>query len=218
MPGRVIMKGIKHIVKGAPILPILQADSVEQALNIAKAVEASGLKNLEVVRRTDAAAASVTAIREAFPDMVVGMGTVLSPEHAKEAVEAGSQFLVTPTVSPRLLDGLMSSGVPFIPGTSNPADILMASEYGLTELKFFPAHLSGGAPMLKALGGIFQNISFCPTGGISGSNLNDYLSLKNVFAVGGSWMIPSDMVKAENWQGITDTCKQALEAFEGLRP
>ena len=212
------MKGIKHIVKGAPILPILQADSVEQALNIAKAVEASGLKNLEVVRRTDAAAASVTAIREAFPDMVVGMGTVLSPEHAKEAVEAGSQFLVTPPVSPRLLDGLMSSGVPFIPGTSNPADILMASEYGLTELKFFPAHLSGGAPMLKALGGIFQNISFCPTGGISGSNLNDYLSLKNVFAVGGSWMIPSDMVKAENWQGITDTCKQALEAFEGLRP
>ncbi|MEC7689177.1 MAG: bifunctional 4-hydroxy-2-oxoglutarate aldolase/2-dehydro-3-deoxy-phosphogluconate aldolase [Pseudomonadota bacterium] len=212
------MKGIKHIVKGAPILPILQADSVEQALNIAKAVEASGLKNLEVVRRTDAAAASVTAIREAFPDMVVGMGTVLSPEHAKEAVEAGSQFLVTPTVSPRLLDGLMSSGVPFIPGTSNPADILMASEYGLTELKFFPAHLSGGAPMLKALGGIFQNISFCPTGGISGSNLNDYLSLKNVFAVGGSWMIPSDMVKAEHWQGITDTCKQALEAFEGLRP
>ena len=212
------MKGIKHIVKGAPILPILQADSVEQALNIAKAVEASGLKNLEVVRRTDAAAASVTAIREAFPDMVVGMGTVLSPEHAKEAVEAGSQFLVTPTVSPRLLDGLMSSGVPFIPGTSNPADILMASEYGLTELKFFPAHLSGGAPMLKALGGIFQNISFCPTGGISGSNLNDYLGLKNVFAVGGSWMIPSDMVKAENWQGITDTCKQALEAFEGLRP
>ena len=131
------MKGIQSVVKGTPILPILQADTVDEALDIARAVQASGLKNLEVVRRTDAAADCVAAIRESLPDMVVGMGTVLTPEHAKEAVDAGSQFLVTPTLSPRLLDGLMSSGVPFIPGTSNPADILMASEYGLKEVKFF---------------------------------------------------------------------------------
>ncbi len=212
------MKGIQSVVKGTPILPILQADTVDEALDIARAVEASGLKNLEVVRRTDAAAACVTAIREAFPDMVVGMGTVLTPEHAKEAVDAGSQFLVTPTLSPRLLDGLMSSGVPFIPGTSNPADILMASEYGLKELKFFPAHLSGGAPMLKALSTIFQDIKFCPTGGVSGDNLGDYLKLKNVFAVGGSWMIPSDDVKSGNWDSITQKCKQAIAAFEEYRP
>ena len=212
------MKGIQSVVKGTPILPILQADTVDEALDIARAVEASGLKNLEVVRRTDAAAACVTAIRKAFPDMVVGMGTVLTPEHAKEAVDAGSQFLVTPTLSPRLLDGLMSSGVPFIPGTSNPADILMASEYGLKELKFFPAHLSGGAPMLKALSTIFQDIKFCPTGGVSGDNLGDYLKLKNVFAVGGSWMIPSDDVKNGNWDSITQKCKQAIAAFEEYRP
>ena len=210
------MKGLTGILKGAPILPILQADSTEQALRIADAVQSSGLQNLEVVRRTDAAAACVSAIRKAFPDMVVGMGTLLNAEQVQEAVDAGSQFLVTPTVSPRLLDSLMSCGLPFIPGTSNPADILMASEYGLNELKFFPAHLSGGAPMLKALSGIFQHISFCPTGGISDANVKDYLSLPNVFAVGGSWMIPSDMVKAGDWQGITDTCKRALEAFEGL--
>lgn len=211
------MKGIQTVMKGTPILPILQADSVDEALNIARAVEASGLKNLEVVRRTDAAAACVTAIRDAFPDMVVGMGTVLSPEHAQEAVAAGSQFLVTPTVSPRLLDGLMSCGVPFIPGTSNPADILMASEVGLKALKFFPAHLSGGAPMLKALGSIFPDITFCPTGGVSDSNLGDYLALKNVFAVGGSWMIPAEKVKSGDWNSITETCKQAVAAFEEYR-
>ena len=212
------MKGIQSVVKGTPILPILQADTVDEALDIARAVQASGLKNLEVVRRTDAAADCVAAIRESLPDMVVGMGTVLTPEHAKEAVDAGSQFLVTPTLSPRLLDGLMSSGVPFIPGTSNPADILMASEYGLKELKFFPAHLSGGAPMLKALSSIFKDIKFCPTGGVSGDNVGGYLKLNNVFAVGGSWMIPSSDVKSGNWHSITQKCEQAIAAFKEYRP
>ncbi|MCY7297199.1 bifunctional 4-hydroxy-2-oxoglutarate aldolase/2-dehydro-3-deoxy-phosphogluconate aldolase [Alteromonas sp. a30] len=207
------MQGISSVITGAPILPILQPKSPEQAVAIAGAVRAGGLTNLEVVRRTDAAGAAITAIREAYPDMIVGMGTVLNEAQVQEAIDVGSQFIVTPTVSPRLLDALMAADIPFIPGTASPSDILMASEYGLTELKFFPAHLNGGAGFLKAVSSIFQNIQFCPTGGVSAQNINQYLPLANVFAVGGSWMIPQDKVEAEDWQSITQSCAEAITLY-----
>ncbi|QJR81117.1 bifunctional 4-hydroxy-2-oxoglutarate aldolase/2-dehydro-3-deoxy-phosphogluconate aldolase [Alteromonas pelagimontana] len=208
------MYGIRNLLKGAPILPIVQADTVEQALAVAEAVKNSGLKNIEVVRRTAVAADAVTAIRQKFPELVVGMGTILTTSQIAEAKAAGSQFIVTPTVSPTLLQALVEAELPFIPGTANAADILMAAEFGVKELKFFPAHLNGGAPMLKALSSIFQNIVFCPTGGVTQQNMTEYLALPNVFAVGGSWMLPTEMVKAGNWQGLTDLCAQALSAFD----
>lgn len=208
------MTGIRSIISGAPILPILQADTVEQGVAIAGAIEASGLRNIEVVRRTPVALDVVSAIRKNFPDMVVGLGTVMSPSDVDDAKQAGSQFIVTPALSSKLLEALLASELPFIPGTANPADVLLATEYGIKEMKFFPASLSGGAAMLQALGSVFSKVSFCPTGGISQQNMHEYLALPNVFAVGGSWMIPKGLVQAGDWQGVRSLCFEAIQAFD----
>ncbi len=207
------MNGFRALIQGTPLLPILQPESVEQAINIARAVHNSGLRSIEVVRRTPAAAAAVTAIREQFPDMLVGMGTVLNAEQVQEAKDAGSQFIITPTLSEKLLGSLSDAQLPFLPGTATPSDILLAVDAGLTEAKFFPATLCGGVGMLKNFGAIFPQVSFCPTGGIADHNLHEFSALPNVFAVGGSWMIPKDCVKAGNWQGITDACVVAQGQF-----
>lgn len=203
----------KGLINGTPLLPILQPESVEQALAIAGAVYKSGLKSIEVVRRTAEAAAAVSAIRETYPDLLVGMGTVLNKDHVQEAVDAGSQFIITPTISEKLLGALSDSGLPYLPGTATPSDILLAIEAGLTDVKFFPATLNGGAPMLNNLRAIFPQVSVCPTGGISGSNLHEFSSLPNVFAVGGSWMIPKQCVAKGDWEGITAACVQAQSLF-----
>ena len=195
------MSDFKSLIKGTPLLPILQPQSVEQAVNIAGAVHASGLRSIEVVRRTPVAAAAVTAIREAFP------------EHVQEAVDAGSQFIITPTISEKLLSALSDINIPYLPGTASPSDILLAVEAGLSEVKFFPASLSGGAAMLKNFSAIFPEVSLCPTGGISNSNLHEYSSLPNVFAVGGSWMIPKRCVASGDWQGVTAACALAQQQF-----
>lgn len=207
------MADFKGLLRGTPLLPIVQPDNVEQALNIAGAVYASGLRSIEVVRRTAAAAASVTAIREAYPDLLVGLGTVLNADHVREAVDAGSQFIITPTISEKLLNALSDISIPYLPGTASPSDILLAMEAGLNEVKFFPASLCGGAAMLNNYRSIFPEVSLCPTGGISGDNLHEFSSLPNVFAVGGSWMIPKDCVAAGDWQGITAACTLAQQHY-----
>ncbi|MAJ70299.1 MAG: keto-deoxy-phosphogluconate aldolase, partial [Alteromonadaceae bacterium TMED7] len=122
------MSDFKSLIKGTPLLPILQPQSVEQAVNIAGAVHASGLRSIEVVRRTPVAATAVTAIREAFPELLVGMGTVLNQAHVQEAVDAGSQFIITPTLSEKLLSALSDINIPYLPGTASPSDILLAVE------------------------------------------------------------------------------------------
>ena len=207
------MSDFKSLIEGTPLLPILQPHSVEQAVNIAGAVHASGLRSIEVVRRTPVAAAAVTAIREAFPELLVGMGTVLNQAHVQEAVDAGSQFIITPTLSEKLLSALSDINIPYLPGTASPSDILLAVEAGLSEVKFFPASLSGGAAMLKNFSAIFPEVSLCPTGGTSNANLHEYSSLPNVFAVGGSWMIPKSCVASGDWQGVTAACTLAQQQF-----
>ncbi|GGF77215.1 bifunctional 4-hydroxy-2-oxoglutarate aldolase/2-dehydro-3-deoxy-phosphogluconate aldolase [Alteromonas lipolytica] len=207
------MADFKGLIRGTPLLPILQPDTVEQAVNIAGAVYASGLRSVEVVRRTSAAAAAVSAIRETYPDLLVGMGTVLNAEHVREAVDAGSQFIITPTISEKLLTALSDSPVPYLPGTASPSDILLAVEAGLSEVKFFPAAVCGGAAMLNNYRAIFPEVSLCPTGGISGDNLHEFSSLPNVFAVGGSWMIPKACVAESDWQGITAACSLAQQQY-----
>ncbi len=192
------------------LLPIIQADSVEQGVNIAKAMAASGLKLVEVVLRTAEVLDALMAIKQQVPELLVGAGTVVNTTSLQQAIDAGADFIVTPAVSEKLLSHLAVCGIPVLPGVSNTADILMAREFGFTELKLFPAELSGGAPFLSAISSVFQDITFCPTGGVSAENKDEYLSLNNVIAVGGTWVCRKDWVVNEDWQSITKACSEAV--------
>ena len=200
---------LSPVIKGPALLPIIQADTPDDAVAIAKALQDGGVGSVEVVLRTPQALAAITAIRSALPNLLVGAGTVLTAADAKACKDAGAQFLVSPASTPMLLEAMLASGLPFVPGVATPSEIAMAYEYGLREVKFFPAHLSGGIEMLKALSGVFQHVKFCPTGGIGQHNLADFLALPNVFVAGGSWLTPASMVKAQQWSHITALAAEA---------
>ena len=200
---------LSSVVKGPALLPIIQADTPDEAVSIAKAMADGGIGSVEVVLRTRQALAAITAIRSAVPDLLVGAGTILSADDANACNAAGAQFLVSPASTPALLEAMINTGLPLAPGVATPSEIALAYEYGLREVKFFPAHLSGGIEMLKALSGVFQQVKFCPTGGIGQHNLAEFLALPNVFVAGCSWISPAAMVKAQQWGRITELAAQA---------
>lgn len=203
------MTHFSELMSGQTLLPIIQADSPEQGVNIAKAMSKAGLKLVEVVLRTEASLEALSAIKTEVPSLIVGAGTVINEEILAAALEVGSDFIVTPAVSTSLLDALKSCQVPVLPGVSNTADILMTLEAGFTEQKLFPASLSGDAPFLRAVSSVFRSVTFCPTGGVNQSNKMDYLSLPNVFAVGGTWVAQKEWVNEGNWDAITQSCLEA---------
>ena len=203
------MKSFSTLMGKQTLLPIIQADNVEQGLNIAKAMAAAGIGLVEVVLRTPASLDIIKAIKQELPELKVGAGTVLDANVLKQALDAGSDFIITPAVSSQLLTVLAKCTVPVLPGVSNTADILLAKEFGYNELKLFPASLSGGAPFLKTMGSVFKDISFCPTGGIKQSNQDEYLALTNVFAVGGTWIADANWVESGQWSKITAACLTA---------
>ncbi|GHG73782.1 2-dehydro-3-deoxy-phosphogluconate aldolase [Alishewanella longhuensis] len=203
------MSALSKVLQGPALLPIIQAETPSEAVAIANAMYQGGICSVEVVLRTTKALDCISAIRTQIPQLLVGAGTILSKADAQAAKNAGSQFLVSPASTPNLLQAMLDTGLPLAPGVSTPSEIAMALEMGLTELKFFPANLSGGSPMLKALSSIFQQVRFCPTGGISQQNLSEYLALKNVFVVGGSWVSPAKAVAEQDWTLITELSRQA---------
>jgi 2-dehydro-3-deoxyphosphogluconate aldolase/(4S)-4-hydroxy-2-oxoglutarate aldolase len=205
------MTRFSELMSGQTLLPIIQADSPQQGVNIARAMADAGLGLVEVVLRTEASLEAIKAIKQEVPSLKVGAGTILNPHTLELALEAGSDFIVTPAVSEKLLTELAKCSVPVIPGVSNTGDILLALEHGFDEQKLFPASLSGGAKYLAALSSVFQSVRFCPTGGVTQDNKSDYLSLNNVFAVGGTWVAAKQWVEDENWQAITTACKEAQE-------
>ncbi len=204
------MPRFSELMSTQPVLPIIQANSPEEGVHIAQAMAAAGLTLVEVVLRTASSLDALRAIKESVPGLLAGAGTVLNDKTLHSALDAGADFIVTPAVSPRLLAALTESPVPALPGVANTGDILMAQEFGFREQKLFPAALSGGAPFLAAVGAVFDDVVFCPTGGINPENKQAYLSLENVFAVGGTWVAKQNWVANRNWQAITDACAQAI--------
>lgn len=204
------MTRFSELMSGQTLLPIIQAESPRQGVQIARAMADAGLTLVEVVLRTDASVAALTAIKQEIPQLKVGAGTVIDARLLNQALAAGADFIVTPATSKLLLAELAGCGVPVLPGVSNTGDILLAYEHGYTELKLFPASLSGGAAFLRAMSSVFQSIRFCPTGGVNQQNMQDYLALSNVFAVGGTWVSPAEWVQQGNWQAITTACQQAI--------
>lgn len=193
------------------IIPVIKLNQVEDAIPLANALLAGGIPVAEVTFRTEAAAEGIATIRREVPQMLVGAGTVLSTEQAIAAVEAGAQFVVSPGSNGKIIDKVLDSGVVMIPGVATPTEIEAAMGRGLSVVKFFPAEVLGGVAMLKALAGPYPQMKFVPTGGISASNMKDYLQQKNVLAVGGSWMIQPDL---EAVQGL---CQEACKTVDEIQ-
>jgi 2-dehydro-3-deoxyphosphogluconate aldolase/(4S)-4-hydroxy-2-oxoglutarate aldolase len=182
--------GIEQIMRLAPVIPVIVIDRVEDAVPMAEALVAGGLKVLEVTMRTPAALDAIRAMKK-VPGAVVGAGTVLNPRMLEDALDAGSEFIVSPGLTDSLGQAAITAGVPFLPGVANATNIMAGLDIGLDSFKFFPAATSGGVAALKALTGPFGGISFCPTGGISAATAPEWLALDPVLCVGGSWVVPS---------------------------
>ncbi|WP_417257522.1 bifunctional 4-hydroxy-2-oxoglutarate aldolase/2-dehydro-3-deoxy-phosphogluconate aldolase [Celeribacter sp.] len=192
----------------APVVPVLVVNDVAHARPLAEALIAGGLPALEVTLRTPCA---LDVIREMakVEGGVVGAGTLLTPADVKAAVEAGATFGVSPGATDTLLDACEAADLPLLAGTSTASDVMRLLERGYTVAKFFPAEANGGAPALKGIGAPLPQMKFCPTGGISLKNANDYLSLPNTLCVGGSWVAPSDLVVKGDWKAIEELAREA---------
>lgn len=207
-------KRAKEICSAAPVIPVIVIDRLEDAVPMAEALVAGGLPALEVTLRTPVALDAIKAMA-AVPGGIVGAGTIVTPDDATAAKAAGARFGVSPGATGKLLDACEAEDIPMLPGAATASEAMALLERGYDMLKFFPAEASGGAPALKGIGAPLPQISFCPTGGVSMSNALDYLGLKNVVCVGGSWVVPGDLVKAGDWAGITTLAREAASLRRG---
>ncbi len=196
------------VLRRAPVVPVLIIDRLEDAVPLGTALVNGGLPALEVTLRTPSALEAIRAM-SAIPGGVVGAGTVLDRAQAKAAVEAGAKFLVSPGATPDLLDVAIELNVPLLPGVATASEAMVARDKGYRIVKFFPAGPAGGPKYLQALASPLGEMVFCPTGGVSLENAPDYLKLKNVICVGGSWVAPADAVKAGDWARIEKLAREA---------
>ncbi|WP_100260537.1 bifunctional 4-hydroxy-2-oxoglutarate aldolase/2-dehydro-3-deoxy-phosphogluconate aldolase [Qipengyuania seohaensis] len=180
---------IADIMKTAPVIPVIVVDEVEHAVPLARALVAGGLRVLEVTLRTPAALDAITAMKQ-VDGAIVGAGTVTNQQDLANAIQAGSEFIVSPGLTEPLGKAAIREGIPFLPGIANAGDIMRGLDLGLTHFKFFPAMAAGGLPALKALAAPFGQCRFCPTGGISEANASEWLAFDPVLCVGGSWVAP----------------------------
>lgn len=198
------------------IVPVVKIDDAAKAVGLARAMMDGGIPIAEITFRTAAAAEAIALVSKAVPDMLVGAGTVINVEFAKQAVAAGAKFIVSPGFNPSVVDWCLENNIPILPGVCTPSDIEAGLSRGLSTLKFFPAEASGGIEMLKNFAGPFPNLTFVPTGGISLANIKEYAKQPNILAVGGSWMVKPDLIEAEDWPAITKLCSDAVSVIQGL--
>lgn len=200
---------IQTILDAGPVMPVIVLNQVADAVPLARALVAGGIRVLEVTLRTPAALDSIRAIAAEVPDAILGAGTVVTPADLDAAAKAGAVFAVSPGASPDLLRAGREAAIPLLPGVMTPSDVINALSAGYTAMKLFPAAQAGGLGMLKALSGPFPQIRFCPTGGIDPASAPAFLALPNVACVGGSWLTPADRVKAGDWAAITELARAA---------
>lgn len=196
-------------LKLQPVVPVLVIDNAADAVPLARALVAGGLKAIEITLRTPAALEAIRAVADEVEGAVAGAGTILNARDYRNAIDAGAEFLVSPGMTQELLDTARRSPVPLLPGAATASEVMALREEGYSVLKFFPAEQAGGAAYLKSLSSPLAGTLFCPTGGISLANARDYLSLPNVVCVGGSWVAPKDLVAAGDWDAITRLAAEA---------
>jgi 2-dehydro-3-deoxyphosphogluconate aldolase/(4S)-4-hydroxy-2-oxoglutarate aldolase len=203
----------QDLLRQTRLVPVITIHDVEAAIGLATALRDGGLPVLEVTLRTQAGLACIERIANEVPDVVVGAGTVLTPQQYRNAREAGAQFIVSPGCTDQLLRAAASEGGAFLPGAVTATEVMRLLDADISLLKFFPAQSSGGVAAVKALGGPFPQVTFCPTGGIDLARAQDYLALPNVACVGGSWMVPANLIEQGDWPEITRLASEASLAL-----
>ena len=210
------MNEILTKISNIGIVPVVVLDDAKDAEPLAKALCEGGLPCAEVTFRTDAAEESIRRMTKAFPEMLVGAGTVLTTEQVDRAVGAGAKFIVSPGFNPEVVKYCIGKGIPMVPGTNNPSNIEAALSLGLDVVKFFPAEQSGGVAMIKAMAAPYVNVKFMPTGGINAGNICDYLAFDKIIACGGSWMVKKDLVAAGKFDEIKKLTEEAVRTMLGF--
>ncbi|OBX04107.1 keto-deoxy-phosphogluconate aldolase [Gallibacterium genomosp. 3] len=205
------------VFSASPVVPVMVIKKLEDALPMAKALQAGGINVFEITLRSSVALDAIKLLSKEVPDALVGAGTVLSAEQYDQAVAAGAKFVISPGATPALLKHAAASDVALIPGTATPSEMMRALELGYDHLKFFPAEINGGAPALKAISAALPQLSFCPTGGVSPKNVANYLAVDCVKTIGGSWMIPNDAVATGDWAKVTELTAEAVALVKSLR-
>lgn len=198
------------------VVPVVVLEDAKDAVPTAKAMLAGGIDVMEITFRTAAAADSIKAVAQGYPDMVVGAGTVINLEQCKLAVECGAKFIVSPGYDEETVAWCCDNGIPVTPGCVTPTEIMMALKHGLKVLKFFPANVYGGLSAIKSLAGPFGGVKFIPTGGVNAQNLAEFISSPYIHAVGGSWICPKADIAAGNFDKITALCKEARKTLLGF--
>jgi 2-dehydro-3-deoxyphosphogluconate aldolase/(4S)-4-hydroxy-2-oxoglutarate aldolase len=193
-----------EIMRASPVIPVIAIDDIKQAVPLARALVAGGIRVLEITLRTVQGLDAIRAIAAEVPDAIVGVGTLTQGEEFAAARDAGAVFGVSPGLTPALIAAAKSSGLPLLPGVMTPSEVMVAREAGFRQLKLFPAVPAGGIGMLNAIGGPLSDVIFCPTGGVSQDNAAQFLACKNVACVGGSWLTPKDAMQAGDWAWITE--------------
>ncbi|GAB7260599.1 bifunctional 4-hydroxy-2-oxoglutarate aldolase/2-dehydro-3-deoxy-phosphogluconate aldolase [Dickeya ananatis] len=200
----------EQILTAGPVVPVIVINKLEHAVPMAKALVAGGIRVLELTLRTDCAVEAIRLIAQEVPDAIVGAGTVTKPQQLAEVTAAGAQFAISPGLTEPLLKAATEGTIPLIPGISTVSELMLGMDYGLREFKFFPAEANGGVKALQAIAGPFGKIRFCPTGGISLKNYREYLALKSVLCVGGSWLVPADALESGDYDRITALAREAV--------
>lgn len=199
------------------VVPVVKIDDAKDAVPLAKALQNGGINCVEITFRTDAAEESIERISKECPDMLIIAGTVLSPAQADCAMNAGAKAVVSPGFNPQVASYCVDKGYPIVPGVCTPSEVEAAMSLGLKYLKFFPAEAAGGVNMIKAMSAPYTNVKFMPTGGISTSNLSNYLNCKAVFCCGGSWMVPADKIAAGQFGEIEELAAEAMKLAKEIR-
>ena len=200
----------------AGLVPVIKVEKAEDAVPLCRALAEGGLPVAEITFRTAAAPEAIRRVAAELPDVILGAGTVLTIEQAKQAVDAGATYIVSPGLNPKVVKWCVDNDIPVLPGCANPSDIEAAIELGLDTVKFFPAEALGGLKLIKAMAAPYGNIKFVPTGGISEKNALDYLAFNKVAAIGGSWMVPADAIAAGDWDRIRSLAASAVNLMLGL--
>ncbi len=201
---------IIEILQISPIVPVVVIENIKDAVPLAQSLIEGGIPIIEVTLRSSCALEAIELIAKNVPKMRVGAGTILNLTQLEQAQNRGAEFLISPGLTPSLLEHAKKKDMPLIPGVSSSSEVMQALELGYNTLKFFPAEYCGGVKLLNAFNGPFKGVKFCPTGGISADNMRSYLNLENVLCVGGSWLTPKDLIQNKEWDKITEICKRAL--------
>ena len=204
-------------VQAVPVIPVIVLQRRADAVPVAEALIDGGIPIFEITLRTDAGLPSIEEVAKEFPDALTGAGTVLDQSQARQAIDAGSRFIVSPGWDDGVVATAQTAGIPVVPGVATASEVQRAYNHGLRVLKLFPAGIAGGIPMLKALSSVYSEVGFVPTGGVSAANLADYLALPNVKAVGGSWLTPATAIAEGRYEEITELAIEARKIAEDIR-